>query len=61
MSDSPGLVDFVIGRVNSPLNLPDKQMKFSVGIQITEDSTVRQILLFKFIILVNSSGSKAVL
>ena len=50
----------MIGLVNSPLNLPDRQMKFSVGIQITEDSTVRQIL-FQFIIPVNSSGSKVVL
>ena len=29
VSDSPGLVDFVIGLVNSVLNLPDGQVKFS--------------------------------
>ena len=29
MSDSPGLVDFVIGLVNSVANLPDGQVKFS--------------------------------
>ena len=28
MSDSPGLVDFAIGLVNSVLNLPDGQVKF---------------------------------
>ena len=27
MSDSPGLVDFAIGLVNSVLNLPDGQVK----------------------------------
>ena len=27
MSDSPGLVDFSIGLVNSVLNLPDKQVE----------------------------------
>ena len=28
MSDSPGLVDFIIGLVNSVLNLLDGQVKF---------------------------------
>ena len=28
VSDSPGLVDLAIGRVNSVLNLPDGQVKF---------------------------------
>ena len=28
MSDSPGLVDFAIGQVNSVINLPDGQVKF---------------------------------
>ena len=28
MSDSPGLVDFAIGLVNSVLNLPDGQVNF---------------------------------
>ena len=28
MSDSPGLLDFAIGRVNSVINLPDGQVKF---------------------------------
>ena len=28
MSDSPGLVDFAIGLVNSVLNLPDGQVEY---------------------------------
>ena len=28
VSDSPGLVDFAIGRVNSVVNLPDGQVMF---------------------------------
>ena len=28
VSDSPGLVDFAIGLVNSVLNLPDRQVKY---------------------------------
>ena len=28
MSDSPGLVDFAIGLVNSVVNLPDGQVRF---------------------------------
>ena len=28
VSDSPGLVDFATGLVNSVLNLPDRQVKF---------------------------------
>ena len=27
-SDSPGLVDFALGLVNSVVNLPDRQVKF---------------------------------
>ena len=40
VSDSPGLVDFATGLVNSVLNLPNRQVKFwggGGGIQITED------------------------
>ena len=36
VSDSPGLVDFVIGQVNSVLNLPDRQVKIFQRIKITE-------------------------
>ena len=37
VSDSPGLVDIAIGLVNSVLNLPDGQVKFFCGIQISEE------------------------
>ena len=37
VSDSPGLVDFVIGLVNSVFNLPDGQVMFFWGIRITEE------------------------
>ena len=36
VSDSPGLVDFAIGLVIFVLNLPDRQVLFWWGIQITE-------------------------
>ena len=37
MSDSAGLVDFAIGLVNFVFNLPDGQVMFFLGIQITEE------------------------
>ena len=37
VSDSLGLVDFAIGPVNSVSNLPDGQVIFFGGIQITEE------------------------
>ena len=37
VSHSPGLVDFAIGPVISILNLPNVQMNFLGGIQITEE------------------------
>ena len=37
VSDSPGLVDFVIGLVIFVLNLPDGQVLFFEEIQITEE------------------------
>ena len=36
VSDSPGLVDFAIGLVNSALNLPDGQGKIFRKIKITK-------------------------
>ena len=36
VSDSPGLVDFSIGLVNSVLNLPDGQVKIFRRSKITE-------------------------
>ena len=35
--DSPGLVDFVIGLVNSVFKLPDEQVMVLLGIRITEE------------------------
>ena len=37
VSDSPGLVDFLIRLVNSVLNLPDGQVTFFEEIQITQE------------------------
>ena len=37
MSDSLGLVDFGVGLVNSVLNLPNQEVIFLGGIQITEE------------------------
>ena len=45
MSDSPGLVDFVIGLVIFVLNLPDRHVLFFGEIQITE--CLKSILLIK--------------
>ena len=45
MSNSLGLIDFRIGLVNFVLNLPNGQVKFFGGIQITEE--LRSIILIK--------------
>ena len=37
VSDNLGLEDFAVGLVNSVLNLPDQQVPFWGGIQITEE------------------------
>ena len=37
VSDSPGLVDFAIGLVNSVFNLPNGQLIFFLEIRITEE------------------------
>ena len=37
VSDSPGLVDFAIGLVNSVFKLPDGQVILCLGIRITEE------------------------
>ena len=42
MSDSPGLVDFAIGLVNSGLNLPDGQVKFFEEFKL-QKGTVKSI------------------
>ena len=46
VSDSPGLVDFATGLVNSVLNLPNGQVKFFVKFQ-KKKRTVKSILLIK--------------
>jgi len=40
VSDGLGLVDFAIGLVNSVLNMPDGQVRFFGGIQITEELVI---------------------
>ena len=45
VSDSPGLVDFVIGLVNSVLNLPDEEVKFLRNSNFR--TTVKSICLLK--------------
>ena len=45
MSDSPGLVDFAIGVVNSVFNLPDGQVLFLSN--SNKGRTVKSILLVK--------------
>ena len=47
MSDSPGLVDFAIGQVNSVLNLPDRQVKYFEEFNLQNLRTVKSILLIK--------------
>ena len=37
VTNSPGLVDFAIGLVNSVFNLPNGQLIFSLEIRITEE------------------------
>ena len=49
VSDSPGLVDFAIGLVNSVLNLPNGQVKFFVEFQ-KKRRTVKSILPIKNIL-----------
>ena len=45
MTDSPGLVDFVIGLVNSVFDLPDEQVMFLSN--LNKGKTVKSILLVK--------------
>ena len=40
MSDSPGLVDFAIGVVNSVLNLPDGQVKFFEELKLHKNCVI---------------------
>ena len=47
MSDSPGLVDFAIGLVNSVFNLPDGQVTGCFLRNLNNRRTVKPILLVK--------------
>ena len=40
MSDSPWLVDFVVGLVNFVLNLPDRQVKFFEEFKLQKNSEI---------------------
>ena len=54
MADSAGLVDFAIGLVNFVFNLPDGQVMFFLGIQITEEKSI--LLVKKFLGLVEMTS-----
>ena len=45
MSDSPGLVDFAIGLVNSVFNLPDRQVMFFEELQQQENCDINSARL----------------
>ena len=53
MSDSPGLLDFAIGLVNSVINLPDGQVKFFEEFKIQENCEIN--LLIKTFLVLESS------
>ena len=44
MSDSPGLVDFAIGLVNSVLNLPDGQVKFFEEFKLQKNCEINLLI-----------------
>ena len=44
MSDSPGLLDFAIGLVNSVINLPDGQVKFFEELKIQESCEINLLI-----------------
>ena len=44
VSDSPGLVDFAIGLVNSVINLPDRQMKFFEGLKLQKNCEINLLI-----------------
>ena len=48
MSDSPGIVDFAIGLVNSVLNLPDGQVKYFEEFNLQKNSEINFLLIKKF-------------
>ena len=40
LSDSPGIVDFAIGLVNSVFNLPDRQVMFFEQFELRKNSEI---------------------
>ena len=44
MSDSPGLVDFAIGLVDSASNLPDRQVKFFEEFKLQKNSEINLLI-----------------
>ena len=44
MSDSPGLLDFAIGLVNSVFNLPDRQVKFFEEFKLQKNFEINLLL-----------------
>ena len=44
MSDSPGLVDFAIGLVNSVINLPDRQVKFFEEFKLQKNCEINLLI-----------------
>ena len=44
VSDSPGLVDFAIGLVNSVINLPDRQAKFFEGFKLQKNCEINLLI-----------------
>ena len=44
MSDSPGLVDFAIGLVNSVINLPDEQVKFFEEFKLQKNCEINLLI-----------------
>ena len=56
MSNSPGLVDFAIGLVNSVINLPDGQVNFFEEFKLQKNCELN-LLIKMFFGLVNVSCS----
>ena len=44
MSDSPGLVDFAIGLVNSVINLPDEQVNFFEEFKLQKNCEINLLI-----------------
>ena len=44
MSDSPGLVNFAIGLMNSVINLPDRQVKFFEEFELQKNCEINWLI-----------------